>query len=157
MPTRTRRRNGRVTPASQPRERLGRRAWLAPIFGATLIVCLGAAASLAQATTEVFVAASIVFSLAEGVVLAFVGYLWSRRGVGFAVVAACMTAMLAAPGRWEFVYARYGRTIQTSDMVTDLLVTLAWGAFAGLAGATVLRTRIAALTHSNEERFRERP
>jgi hypothetical protein len=156
MPARARRRNGRVAPATEAKPTIGRRAWLAPIFGATLIVCLGAAASLAQATAEVFVAGSIVFSLAEGVVLAFVGYAWSRRGIGFAVVAACVTAALAAPGRWEFVYARYGRPIQTTDLLTDLLLSLAWGAFAGLAGATILKPRIAALTHADEDRFRDR-
>src|SRR5207237_93112 len=103
-----------------------------------------------------FVAGSIIFSLAEGVVLAFVGYLWNPRGVGFAALAACVTAALAAPGRWEFALARYGRPLQTTDLVTDLLVSIAWGAFAGLAGATILRPRIAALTHADEERFREK-
>jgi hypothetical protein len=123
------------------------------VIGGTVIVLIGAAASLAQATPEVYVAASLVFSLAEGVVLAFVGYLWSRRGPGRAALAGCVTALLATPGRWEFAAVRYGQKLEPTDLLTDLLVSLAWGALAGLAGATVLRPRIAALTHSQEERF----
>jgi hypothetical protein len=118
-----------------------------------VIVLLGAAASLAQSTPEVYVAASIVFSLAEGVVLAFVGYLWSPRGPAFAAVAGCITAVLAAPGRWEFASVRYRQTLQPMDLLVDLAVSLAWGALAGVAGATVLRPRIAALTHSDQDRF----
>jgi hypothetical protein len=123
------------------------------VIGGTVIVLIGAAASLAQATPEVYVAASLVFSLAEGVVLAFVGYLWSRRGPRLAALAGCITALLATPGRWEFAAVRYGQKLDPTDLLTDLLVSLAWGALAGLAGATVLRPRIAALTHSQEERF----
>jgi hypothetical protein len=118
-----------------------------------VIVLLGAAASLAQSTPEVYVAASIVFSLAEGLVLAFVGYLWSPRGPAFAAVAGCITAVLAAPGRWEFASVRYRQTLQPMDLLVDLAVSLAWGALAGVAGATVLRPRIAALTHSDQDRF----
>jgi len=118
-----------------------------------VIVLVGAAASLAQATPEVYVAASLVFSLAEGVVLAVVGYLWSRRGPRLAALAGCITALLATPGRWEFAAVRSGQKLEHTDLLIDLLVSLAWGALAGLAGATVLRPRIAALTHSQEERF----
>ena len=125
--------------------RAGRGAWLAPIIGATLIVAMAAAASLPQATPEIFVIASIVFSLVEGIILAFIGCIWSSRGTVAAVLAAAITAVLAAPGRWQVAQARTGITPQPMDLVIDLAVSVAWGAFAGLAGATILRERLSAL------------
>jgi len=125
--------------------RVGRGAYLAPILGATIIVTVAWAASLEQATPEIFVAASLVFALIEGVVLAFVGTVWSARGVLQAVVAAVITALLATPGRWELAQLRTGQTPQLMDLLVDLGVTVAWAAFAGLAGATILRDRLTTL------------
>jgi hypothetical protein len=119
--------------------------WFAPIIGATTIVAVAALASLEQSMPEVFVAASVVFSIIEGVVLAFIGCVWSSRGVPNAVLAASVTAVLAAPGRWEVARVRTGHMAQQTDLLADLALTLAWGAFAGLAGATVLRARLSAL------------
>ena len=119
--------------------------WLGPILSATLIVVLAWAASLFQATPEVFVAASLMFSICEGIILAFIGAAWSSRGVAVAVVVACITAVLATPGRWELAYLRTGSNPQMNDLLADLGLTLAWGAFAGLAGATVLRERLLTL------------
>jgi len=138
-------RNGTARRRREPKPRVGRGAWLAPIIGATIIVLLAYAASLEQATPEVFVAASLVFSIAEGIVLAFVGAVWSARGVGWAVGMAVVTAVLAIPGRWEVAYARTGVTPQYTDLAADVGVTLAWAAFAGLAGATILRDRLLTL------------
>jgi hypothetical protein len=103
------------------------------------------AASLERATPEIFVAASLVFSIAEGIVLAFVGSVWSSRGIAIATVVAAITAVLATPGRWEVAYMHTGHALQLPDLISDLAVSVAWGAFAGLAGATVLRERLAAL------------
>jgi hypothetical protein len=123
----------------------GRGAWFAPVFGATLIVTLAWAASLEQATPEIFVAASLVFSITEGLVLAFVASVWSPRGVPVAVGVAVLTAILATPGRWELARLRTEQTPQAIDLAADLGVNLAWAAFAGLAGATILRERLARL------------
>jgi hypothetical protein len=119
--------------------------WLGPIFGATLIVVLAWTASLFQATAEVFVAASLAFSIGEGIILAFIGAAWSSRGVPTAVVVACIPAVLATPGRWELAYLRTGVNPQMNDLLVDLGVTLAWAAFCGLAGATILRQRLTTL------------
>jgi hypothetical protein len=118
---------------------------LGPIIAATLIIVLAWAASLFQATSEVFVAASLLFSLFEGLILAFIAAAWSSRGTAIAVVVACITAVLATPGRWELAYLRTGVNPQMSDLLADLGVTLGWAAFSGLAGATVLRERLTAL------------
>ena len=136
-----------------------KRAWLAPPIGAAIIVALAAALSLAQATDWVFLLASLVFSLCEGVVLALVGFTWIRRGVVAAVLAAAVTAAVAAPLRWEVrFFMHYGQPIpQTLDLLTDLAVSVAWGAFAGLAGATILRPKLAALMKDDQERFTPRP
>jgi hypothetical protein len=130
--------------AAQKR-RIGRGAWLAPIIGATIIVLLAWAAALEQATPEIFVAASLVFSIAEGIVLAFVGAVWSARGLWAAVAMSVLTAILAIPGRWEVAYARTGQMPQYTDLAIDVGVTIAWAAFAGLAGATILRERLLTL------------
>lgn len=122
--------------------RVGPGALLAPIIGATVIVTLAWAASLEQATPEIFVAASLVFAIAEGIVLAFVGAVWSARGLAWAVGLAVLTAVLATPGRWEVAYLRTSQRPQIVDLASDAGVTLAWAAFAGLAGATILRERL---------------
>jgi hypothetical protein len=142
------RRNGvprRRAKSARPTRKVTRAAWLAPILGATIIVTMAWAASLAQATPEIFVAASLVFSIAEGIVLAFVGAIWSPRGVPTAVGVAMLTAILATPGRWELAMLRTGQTPQMLDLAADLGVNLAWAAFAGLAGATILRERLSRL------------
>jgi len=136
------------------------RAWLAVPIGVLVIVALAAGASLAQATESVFVAASLLFSLCEGVVLAIVGFIWwSRRGIPAAVLAAVVTAAVAAPARWEVtILAHYGQSaLSSTDLLSDLLVSIAWGAFAGLAGATVLRPKLAALMRDAQARFSPRP
>jgi hypothetical protein len=108
-------------------------------------VTIGALASLAQATPDLFIAASLTFSLLEGVALAFIGAIWSDRGVVNAVLAACVTAALAAPARWEVARIRTGEVALQTDLLMDLGVTLVWGAFAGLVGATILRDRLSNL------------
>jgi hypothetical protein len=123
--------------------------WLSAPIGVAVIVGLAAAASFAQSTTAVFIAASLVFSLCEGVVLAVVGYTWSRRGLTAAVLAAGVTAAVAAPLRWEVSLMRFAQPVQQMDLLTDLLVSIAWGALAGLAGATILRPRLAVLMRDN--------
>ena len=120
-------------------------AWLAPLIGAAVIVGLAAAASFAQATPEVFIAASLVFSLCEGVVLAVVGYVWRERGPALATLAGAITAAMAAPVRWEVALARTAQPVQPTSLAADLVVSMAWGALAGLAGATILKKRIATL------------
>jgi hypothetical protein len=127
--------------------------WLSPPIGAVVIVGLATAASLAQSTEAVFVAASLVFSVCEGVVLALVGYAWSRRGLVAAMLAAAATAAVAAPARWEVSLLRSGLPVQQTDLLADLLFSIAWGALAGLAGATVLRPRLANLMHDAQHRF----
>jgi hypothetical protein len=124
-------------------------AWLSAPIGAVIIVALAALASFAQSTAAVFVAAALVFSLGEGVVLAVVGYSWSRRGLIAAVLAAAATAAVAAPARWEVSLLRFSQPVQPTDLLTDLLVSIAWGALAGLAGATILRPRLAVLMRDN--------
>ena len=141
-----RRQNHRVPDDRKPSPPSSRWAWLSPPIGAAVIVALAAAASLAQATPEIFVAASLVFSLCEAVVLALVGYAWSRRGLVAATLAGIGTAAVAAPARWEVTLLRYGLPLQQRDLLEDLLVSIALGALAGLAGATILRSRFAAMT-----------
>jgi Na+/proline symporter len=161
MPPRVRRRNQRLRPETHsPATPIDRNAWLAAAIGVVAIVALAAAASLAQATEAVFVAASLLFSLCEGVVLAIVGCTWwSRRGIRGAIVAAAATAAVAAPIRWEVtILTHYGQTVpQQADLASDLLVSIAWGAFAGLAGATVLRPKLDALRRDAQARFTIRP
>jgi hypothetical protein len=136
----------------------GTNVWLAPPIGVVVIVGLAFAASRAQASAELFVAAALTFSLCEGAVLALVGWAWSRRGILAAVVAASVTAALAAPVRWWVgSVAGYLQTSKPANLLEDLLVSVAWGAIAGLAGATILRSRLAALMHSDRERFKPRP
>jgi hypothetical protein len=131
--------------STRPTRKVSRATWLAPVIGATIIVTLAWGASLEQATPEIFVVASLVFSITEGIVLAFVGTIWSPRGVRLAVGVAILTAVLATPGRWELATLRTGQTPQTLDLAADLGVNLAWAAFAGLAGATILRERLSRL------------
>ncbi len=150
MPARGVRRNHKLplkrNSAASP---MSRTAWLSAPIGAVIIVGLAAAASFAQSTEAVLIAASLVFSLCEGVVLAVVGYTWSRRGVIAAVLAGGATAAVAAPARWEVSLLRFAQPVQPTDLLTDLLVSIAWGALAGLAGATILRPRLAALMRDN--------
>jgi hypothetical protein len=135
---------------------MGLQAWLAPPIGVVLIVGLAAAASLAQSTEWVFIAASLVFSVCEGFILAVVGFTWSRRGLGPAMLAAVVTAVVAAPIRWEVaIFTRRGATApEPIDLLTDLVVSLAWGALAGAASATILRPKLAAIMSDAEARFR---
>jgi hypothetical protein len=130
---------------SERESRPGRGAWLAPIIGSTLIVIFAWAASQQQAASEVFVAASLVFALVEGIILAFVAAIWSARGLAWAIGMALVTAILAIPGRWELAYLLTGQRPQMTDLASDVAVTLAWAAFAGLAGATILRERLLTL------------
>jgi hypothetical protein len=119
---------------------------LAPVLGASVIVTLAWAASLEQATPEMFVAASLVFAIVEGVVLAFVGASWSSRGLVWSAAVAVIAAVLALPGRWELAYLVTGHQPEILDLAEDAGVTIAWAAFAGLAGATIFRERIRTLT-----------
>lgn len=127
-----------------------RTAWLSAPIGAVVIVALAAAASFAQSSSAVFIAASLVFSLGEGVVLAVVGFSWSRRGLLAAVLAGAATAGVAAPARWEVSLLRFSQPLQQTDLLVDLLVSIAWGALAGLAGATILRPRLAVLMREEQ-------
>lgn len=146
-------RNGKLSGANPPTSApTTRRAWLSPPIGVAIIVGLAAAASFAQATPEIFIAASLLFSLGEGVVLASVGFAWSPRGRMAAMLAGAATAAVAAPVRWEVTLLRYGLPVQKADLVQDLGVSIAWGALAGLAGATILRPKLAALMHDTEQR-----
>jgi hypothetical protein len=140
------RRNG-APPRRKAAERQGpgRGAWLAPIIGSTLIVTLAWFASQQQATPEVFVGASLLFALLEGIILAFVAAVWSARGLAWAIGMAVLTAVLAIPGRWELAYLQNGQRPPLTDLGSDVGVTLAWAAFAGLAGATILRERLLTL------------
>jgi hypothetical protein len=144
-PSRARRNGTQGRPRGPLERKPGRGLWFAPILGATIIVVLAWAASIEQATPEIFVAASLVFSICEGIVLAFIGCVWSSRGIPLAVLAAVLTGVLAIPGRWEVASLLTHQTPQMLDLLSDLGVTIAWSAFAGLAGATILRERLAAL------------
>ena len=124
---------------------MGRGTLLSPIIGASLIATFAYGASLLQASTEVVAAAALTYAAAEGLVLAILGALWSPRGVGMAVAIAVLTALLATPGRWGLAYLHAGRTAPLLDLLEDLGVTIAWAAFAGLAGATLLRQRLSTL------------
>lgn len=129
--------------------------WLAPPIGILMIVGLAATASLAQSTEWVFIAASMLFSLCEGVVLAVVGFIWSRKGIAAAMAASIATAVVAAPARWEVtVLMRSNRPApEQTDLLADLAVSIAWGAIAGLAGATILRPKLSAILQDAESRF----
>jgi hypothetical protein len=129
--------------------KINKTAWLSAPIGAVIIVALAALASFAQSTTVILVAAALVFSLCEGVVLAVVGYSWSRRGLVAAMLAGAATAAVAAPARWEVSLLRFSQPVQPTDQLTDLLISIAWGALAGLAGATILRPRLAVLMRDN--------
>src|SRR5262249_30622939 len=69
-------RNGRNSMLAR---RTGRGAWWAVFMGALLIVGLSWLVSLQPANSPFLVASSLLFALAEGIVLAFVAALWSRR------------------------------------------------------------------------------
>jgi len=130
----------------QNRPRLGRGALLSPIVGASLIVTFAYGASLLQAAPEVVAAAALTYALAEGIVLAIIGSLWAPpRGVGMAIAIAVVTALLATPGRWYLAYLHAGHTAPLTDLLEDLGTTVAWAAFAGAAGATILRRRVSKL------------
>jgi hypothetical protein len=142
------RRNGLARrPRKQPPpRRLTWGAWLI-IFIATVSIAFFAwGASLTLQTPELSVPAALVFALAEGMILCFVGTVWSQRGVVNGVLAACVAGGLAAPIRWELArYQNGGRLATTNDLLSDFAVTLAWAAFAGFIGSTVLRRRLSAL------------
>jgi hypothetical protein len=125
---------------------LGPGTLLSPIIGASLIVTIAYAASLLQASAEVVAAAALAFAAAEGLILAIIGALWAqRRSVGIAVAMAVLTALLAVPGRWLLAYLHANRTPPLLDLMEDLGITILWAAFAGLAGATILRQRLSNL------------
>jgi hypothetical protein len=111
-------------------------------MGALLIVGLGWLISLQPANSELLVATSLLFALAEGVILAFVAALWSDRGLPYAVAASVLTAAMAAAGRWELVYVQNSRTAQMQDLLLDLGFTLAYAVIAGIIGATILHERL---------------
>jgi hypothetical protein len=114
-------------------------------MGALLIVGLGWLVSLEPAGSQMLVASSVLFALAEGIVLAFVAALWSNRGLSYAVAAAVLTGILATAGRWELVYIQTSRTAQLQDLLLDLGFTAAYAVIAGIIGATLLRERLPAL------------
>ena len=114
-------------------------------MGALLIVGLGWLVSLEPAGSSLLVASSLLFALAEGVVLAFVAALWSARGLSYAVAAAVLTGIMATGGHWELVYVRTSRTTQLQDLLLDLGFTMAYAVLAGIIGATVLRERLSGL------------
>lgn len=119
---------------------------LSPVIGASLIVTFAYAASLLQASAEVVAAAALTYAAAEGLVLAIIGALWSQhRRVSTAIAIVIVTAILAVPGRWLLAYLHAGRTAPLLDLVEDLGTTILWAAFAGLAGATLLRQRLSNL------------
>jgi len=129
-----------------PKASIGRGTLLSPIIGASLIVTFAYAASLLQASAEVVAAAALTYAAAEGLVLAIIGALWAeRRSVGSAIAIAILTALLATPGRWGLAYLHAGHTAPLLDLLEDLGVTILWAAFAGLAGATLLRERMSNL------------
>ena len=137
------RRNGAPLRRKPPGQRgLSPGLFIGPLLGTTIIVTLAWAASLEQSTPEIFAAASVFFALAEGIVLAFVAAAMSSRGLRWAIGLAIVMAILATPGRWEVAYLRTNQRPQLTDLGIDLGVTLLWAAFAGLAGATVLRERL---------------
>ena len=133
------RHNGQQRPL--PR-RTGRGAWWAVFLGALLIVGLGWLVALEPAGSQVVVASSLLFALAEGIVLAFVAALWSSRGLPYAVAAAVLTAVMATGGRWELVYMQTSRTADLPDLLLDLGFTVAYAILAGVLGATILRERL---------------
>jgi hypothetical protein len=114
-------------------------------MGALLIVGLSWLISLEPAGSQLLVASSLLFALAEGVVLAVVAALWSSRGLSYAVAAAVLTGIMATAGRWELVYLQTSRTAQMQDLLLDLGFTIAYGVLAGIIGATILSPRIPAL------------
>jgi len=122
--------------------RTGRGAWWAVFTGALLIVGLSWLLSLQPANSPLLVASSLLFALAEGLVLAFVAALWSNRGLSYAVAAAVLTSLLAAGGRWELIYIQNSRTAQLPDLLLDLGFTIAYAVIAGIIGATLLRERL---------------
>ncbi len=132
-------RNGAARPP------LGRGTLVSPIVCASLIVTFAYAASLLQASPEVVAATALTYAAAEGLVLAVLGALWAQRGVGMAIAIAIFAALLATPGRWGLAYLHAGRTAPLLDLLEDLGITILWAAFAGLAGATVLRQRLSNL------------
>jgi hypothetical protein len=71
--------------------------------------------------------------------------MWSPRGPALAAVAGAITAAMAAPARWEVALFRTSQPTAAVQLLLDLAISIAWGAFCGLAGATVLRKRIATL------------
>ena len=122
--------------------RTGRGAWWAVFMGAILIVGLSWLVSLQPANSPYLVASSLLFALDEGIVLAFIAALWSKRGLSYAVAAAVLTGLMALGGRWELVYVQNSRTAQLQDLMLDLGFTIAYAVIAGIIGATVLRERL---------------
>jgi FtsH-binding integral membrane protein len=142
--SRPRQRTGKSLPIwRQPlASRTARGAWWAVIMGALLIIGLGWLISLQPENSQFLVATSLLFALAEGVILAFVAALWSSRGLPYAVAASVLTGAIAAAGRSELVYVQNSRTAQMQDLLLDLGFTLAYAVIAGIIGATILRERL---------------
>jgi len=114
-------------------------------MGALLIVGIGWLITLEPAGSQLLVASSLLFALAEGIVLALVAALWSTRGVSYAVAAAVLTGVIATGARWELVYVQTSRTAQMPDLLLDLGFTIAYAILAGIIGATILRERLSGL------------
>jgi hypothetical protein len=112
-------------------------------MGALLIIGLGWLVSLQADSSPFLVASSLLFALAEGVILALVAALWSNRAPSYAVAAAVLTGIMAAGGRWELVYLQTSRMAQLPDLLLDLGFTIAYAVLAGIIGATLLRERLA--------------
>ncbi|MBV9580402.1 MAG: hypothetical protein JO057_17590 [Chloroflexi bacterium] len=128
-----------------PARRTSRGAWWSVIMGALLIVGLSWLVSLEPDHSQFLVASSLLFALAEGIVLAFVAALWGSRGLSYSVAAAVLTGIIATGARWELVYVQTSRAAQTQDLFLDLGFTIAYAILAGIIGATILRERLSGL------------
>ena len=116
-------------------------------IGVVLIVAFAAAASLAQASRR----SSLPLRWCSVWAKAWCWPSLASSGVGRGLAAAMLAAALdgrGQPVRWKVrLHAPRQPAPQQLDLLVDLLVSIAWGAFAGLAGATVLYRKLATLMH----------